>query len=69
MAAEQEDTQEALLSEQQEREKMLRREVTLRSAGNDLTPWLEKRQRENQQLLRKAELVNESSYIGSAMEN
>ena len=62
MAVEQEDTQEALLSQQQEREKVLRREVTLRSAGNDLTPWLEKRQRENQQLLRKAELVNESSY-------
>ena len=62
MAAEQEEAQEALLSEQQEIEKVLRREVTLRSAGNDLTPWLEKRQRENQQLLRKAELVNEGSY-------
>ena len=50
--AEEEAAQEALQKEQQEREREIQRIVLLRSIPNDLTAWLEKRQRQNKQLLR-----------------
>ena len=52
LIAEQNEDQKVLRREQQVKKRVIQREVSSRSAGNDLTPWLEKRQWENKQLLR-----------------